>query len=67
MFKTIVLACALVAPDECWEFRDTRGYHSDYKSCRSRAYEMADDIVRLHGYNLKPMNFKCLKIEGTNL
>jgi hypothetical protein len=67
VFKTIVLACALAAPTECWEFRDTRGYHSDYESCRSRAYEIADDIVRLQGQYLVPVKFQCLKIQGENL
>jgi len=67
MFKTLVLACSLSVPTDCWEFHDTRGPYKTYDQCSSRAYEMGNDIMEMQGYDLKPKMFRCVKLKGQEL
>ena len=67
MFKTLVLACSLSVPTDCWEFNDTRGPYKTYEQCQQRAYEMGNNIMEMAGYDLKPRNFLCIKLKGQEL
>lgn len=67
MFKTLVLACAIASPTDCWEYTDTRGPYASYEICQQRAYEMGDAIVEIEKGKVLPKRFKCEKIEGTQL
>jgi len=67
MFKTIVLACSLLVPDNCLEFHDTRGPYETYKQCQTRAYEMGNAIMTLQGNEMRPKAFRCDKLVGTKL
>lgn len=67
MFKTLVLACSLSVPTDCWEFHDTRGPYKTYDQCSSRAYEMGNNIMEMQGYDLKPKMFRCVKLKGQEL
>jgi len=67
MFKTLVLACSLSVPTDCWEFHDTRGPYKTYDQCSSRAYDMGNDIMEMQGYDLKPKMFRCVKLKGQEL
>ena len=67
MFKTLVLACSLSVPTDCWEFNDTRGPYKTYDQCSSRAYEMGNNIMEMQGYDLKPKMFRCVKLKGQEL
>ena len=67
MFKTLVLACSLSVPTDCWEFNDMRGPYESYDQCKSRAYEMGNDIMKMPNMDLKPINFKCIQLKGQQL
>jgi hypothetical protein len=67
MFKTLVLACSLSVPTDCWEFHDTRGPHATYELCQKRAYTMGNDIMEMQGRDLEPKQFKCLPLKGQQL
>jgi len=67
MFKTLVLACSLSVPTDCWEFNDTRGPYKTYDQCKERAYEMGRDIMEMPNMDLRPINFKCLQLKGQQL
>jgi hypothetical protein len=67
MFKTLVLACSLSVPTDCWEFNDTRGPYKTYDQCVSRAYEMGNNIMEMKGYDFKPRNFRCIQLKGQEL
>ena len=67
MFKTLVLACSLAAPTECWEFHDTRGPYKTYEQCKERAYEMGNAIMEMQDRDLKPRMFKCEQLKGQAL
>jgi len=67
MFKTLVLACSLSVPTDCWEFHDTRGPYPTYELCQKRAYVMGNDIMEMKGYDLKPRNFRCIQLKGQEL
>jgi hypothetical protein len=67
MFKTLVLACSLSVPTDCWEFRDTRGPYKTYDQCVERAYEMGTNIMELQGRDLAPVKFKCTQLKGQQL
>ena len=67
MFKTLVLACSLSVPTDCWEFNDTRGPYATYDQCKARAYEMGNDIMTMQGRDLRPKMFKCLPLKGQQL
>lgn len=44
MFLAVVMACSLVAEDDCIIFKDTRGFHMTTESCMTRVYEMIEDL-----------------------
>jgi len=67
MFKTFVLACSLSVPTDCWEFRDARGPYETYEQCKSRAYEMGNDIMLMPNNDLQPKMFKCISLRGQQL
>lgn len=67
MFKTLVLACSLSVPTDCWEFNDTRGPYETYDQCKARAYEMGNNIMEMPSMDLKPINFKCIQLKGQQL
>ena len=67
MFKTLVLACSLAAPTECWEFHDTRGPYKTYEQCKERAYEMGNAIMEINEGAIEPKQFKCVELKGTAL
>jgi len=67
MFKTLVLACSLSVPTDCWEFNDTRGPYETYERCQKRAYVMGNDIMEMKGYDLKPKMFRCIQLKGQQL
>lgn len=67
MFKVIVLACSAIAPQECWEYHDTRGPYKDREQCVSRAYEMGNDIAQIHEGKIMPRSYKCTILKGTQL
>ena len=67
MFKTLVLACSLSVPSDCWEFNDTRGPYKTYDQCKERAYEMGNDIMNMPNYDLKPKMFRCIQLKGQEL
>ena len=67
MFKTLVLACSLSVPTDCWEFRDTRGPYKTYEQCQNRAYEMGRQIMELPDSDLNPQRFHCEKLKGQQL
>jgi hypothetical protein len=67
MFKTLVLACSLSVPTDCWEFHDTRGPYPTYELCQKRAYVMGNDIMEMKGYDLKPKMFRCIQLKGQQL
>ena len=67
MFKTLVLACSLSVPTDCWEFNDTRGPYETYEQRVSRAYEMGNNIMEMKGYDLKPKMFRCIQLKGQEL
>lgn len=67
MFKTLVLACSLSVPTDCWEFRDTNGPYKTYDQCVERAYEMGANIMELQGKDLSPVKFKCIQLKGQQL
>ena len=54
MFKTIVLACSVAFPSECWEYHDTRGPYEDREKCVKRAHEMGNDIAKIHEGSIMP-------------
>ena len=67
MFKTLVLACAVASPTDCWEYTDTRGPYRSYELCQQRAYEMGNAIVEINKGNLMPQSFRCVELKGTQL
>ena len=67
MFKTLVLACSLSVPTDCWEFNDIRGPYETYDQCKARAYEMGNAIMEMPSMDLKPINFKCIQLKGQQL
>lgn len=67
MFKTLVLACSIAVPTDCWEFRDTRGPYKTYEQCQARAYEMGNAIMEVQGRDLAPKAFKCIQLKGQEL
>ena len=67
MFKTLVLACAIASPDDCWEYTDTRGPYSSYELCQQRAYEMGNAILEIERGELRPQSFKCVLLKGQEL
>ena len=67
MFKTIVLACSVFAPTECWEYTDARGPYATREQCVSRAYEMGNAILEINNGKLKPKKFRCDILKGTQL
>jgi hypothetical protein len=56
MFKAIVLACVIGAPDNCIEFHSII-YSETRQLCRSRAFEMSRDIGEIA--NLMPKQWRC--------
>ena len=56
MFKAIVLACVIGAPDNCIEFHSII-YSETREACRSRAMTMAKDVGEL--VNLMPVKWRC--------
>ena len=66
MYKAIVLACMLSAPDQCWEFVDTRGPYRTFEACRTRAYEMGNAVRQIHT-DMTPLKFRCEQLKGTEL
>ena len=44
MFLAVVMACSLVAEDNCTIFKDTRGFHMTTESCMERVHEMIEDL-----------------------
>ena len=67
MFKTLVLACSIAVPTDCWEFRDTWGPYETYEQCQARAYEMGNNIREVQGNDLAPVQFKCIQLKGQKL
>lgn len=67
MFKTIVLACMIANPTQCWEYHDTRGPYADRKRCIARAYEMGNMIAEIHDGAIMPRSFKCRPLSGGRL
>ena len=67
MFKTLVLACSLSVPTDCWEFNDTRGPYETSDQCKARAYEMGNDIMEMPNTDLKPKMFRCIQLKGQEL
>lgn len=67
MFKTLVLACSLSVPTDCYEFVDTRGPYKTYEQCQTRAYEMGNAITMLQGYDLRPKMFRCDRLSGNQI
>ena len=59
MFKVIVLACSTIAPQECWEYHDTRGPYKDREQCVQRAHEMGNDIASIHEGAIMPKSYMC--------
>ena len=66
MFKTIVVACSIAAPDACWHFIDTRGPYDSQQQCRTRAYAMSNQIRQIHR-DLEPKAFRCEFLKGRSL
>lgn len=67
MFKAMVIACSLVEPTECWEFKDTLGPHATYKQCYARAVEMSEDIKENFGQEMNPAKYECTELTGSTL
>lgn len=67
MFKTLVLACSIASPSDCWEYTDTRGPYRTYEICQQRAIEMGNAIVEIEKGLVLPKRYKCKQIEGTQL
>ena len=67
MFKTLVLACSLASPADCWEYTDTRGPYESYEICQQRAYEMGNAIMEIEKGEYMPRSFRCIKLQGTQL
>ena len=67
MFKTLVLACAIASPNDCWEYTDTRGPYESYEICQQRAYEMGNAIMEIEKGTVMPKRFRCEKLKGTRL
>ena len=67
MFKTLVLACSIASPTDCWEYSDTRGPYESYEICQQRAYEMGNAIMEIERGTVMPKRFKCKKLKGTQL
>ena len=67
MFKTLVLACAIASPTECWEYSDTRGPYPTFEICQQRAYEMGNAIMENERGTVMPKRFRCQKLKGTQL
>lgn len=61
MFKAIVLACSLSAPENCIELHDFRGPWKSYEACVERVHEMAQDVGKLPG-DLLAKSYKCLPL-----
>lgn len=59
MFKTIVLACSIAFPPQCWEYHDTRGPYEDREKCVQRAHEMGNDIAKIHEGSIMPKSYRC--------
>ena len=48
MFLAVVMACSLVAEDNCTIFKDTRGFHMTTESCMERVHEMVESLKDAH-------------------
>ena len=64
MFKAIVLACVIGAPDNCIEFHSII-YSETRQTCKTRALEMSRDIGEL--VNLMPMKWRCQPLKEGQL
>lgn len=64
MFKAIVLACVIGAPDNCIEFHSII-YSETREACRSRAMTMAKDVGEIA--NLMPMRWRCQPLKEGQL
>ena len=67
MFKTIVLACSLLVPEQCWEYNDTRGPYETREQCQKRAYEMSNMIAEINEGTVMAQKFKCVQLKGMQL
>ena len=67
MFKTIVFACLVISPTDCWEYLDTRGPYESRDVCIKRAYEIGNSIMEITQGNVRPKKFRCEKLKGTKL
>lgn len=57
MFKAIVIACVIGAPNDCVEFHDYRGPWETKAQCKSRALEISRDVAKIA--NLIPTKWRC--------
>jgi len=64
MFKAIVLACVIGAPDNCYEYHSFI-YSSTKENCKIRALEMSRQIGEIA--NLMPMKWRCQRLEKGQL
>lgn len=56
MFKAIVLACVIGAPNNCYEYHSLI-YSSTKENCKIRALEMSRQIGEIA--NLMPIKWRC--------
>ena len=64
MFKAIVLACVIGAPDNCIEFHSFI-YSKSRDECKTRALTMARDIGEIA--NLMPKRWRCQPLKEGQL
>lgn len=65
MFKAIVFACVINAPNECMQFDDTWGLKVTRESCEARIEEMVENlgqILPMTGKEYRIVGTKCEKI-----
>lgn len=47
MLTAMIMLCALNSPNDCMEFKDTRGPYHTHEQCTARVEEMINTIVPL--------------------
>jgi hypothetical protein len=64
MFEAWILVCVMSQAGECFAVQDTRGPYPSHEQCYERTIEMGVDVLtNIPGH--KPINWRCVKIEGS--